>query len=125
MAIRRYITVRDQYEGWHSYNDAPDAVSFLRHEHRHIFKWDATIEVFHDDRELEFFLVKLHVGTQLKYWLNTKKHRDLGSCEMQAEEILNYMLKEYGEDRAMWVTVSEDGESDGTVKWIPDSKPGG
>lgn len=117
--IKRYIVIRGQYEGWHEYADAPPAVAFLRHEHRHMFKWETTIEVRHDDRELEFFTVKLEIDNQLNDILNTKKHKHLGSCEMQADAILDVIRKRYGEHRFISVCVSEDGECDGITEWDP------
>lgn len=119
MSLHRYIIVRGQYEGFHKYADAPTPVEFLRNEHRHMFHWEVRIEVFHDDRELEFFLVKHEVEIQLHYWLNCMQRRNLGSCEMQAEQILDIVRKRYGDQRRVIVSVSEDKESDGVVIWNP------
>lgn len=118
MSINRYIEVTGQYEGYHKYENAPDEVAFLRNLHRHMFKWSALIEVFHDDRELEFFLVKRLIETKIvafTSWSTT----DLGSCEMQAEKILNGLLAAYGHDRFISVKVSEDGENSGWVEYDP------
>lgn len=41
------------------------------------------------------------------------------SCEMIAEEILNHLFGAYGWNREYEVVVSEDGESDGIVTWMP------
>ena len=41
------------------------------------------------------------------------------SCEMMAREILEHLKNKWGADRWISVTVSEDGESDGTVTWSP------
>lgn len=119
-SLRRYIVVRGQYEGFHEWEDAPDEVAFLRNEHRHLFKWEVSLQVDHDDRELEFFMVKRQIETNINYWLRTKKWRHLGSCEQQAEIILGDAMKWYGEDRCYKVVVSEDGESDGIVIWTPE-----
>lgn len=116
---RQYIVVRGQYEGFHKYADAPLPVAFLQNEHRHLFKWKAQIEVLHDDRELEFFLTKHDIEIQLNYWLVCQKRRDLGSCEMQADKILEIITKRYGMKRRVIVSVSEDGESDGVTVWDP------
>lgn len=119
--LHRYITVRGQYEGWHEYENAPEPVAFLRSEHRHMFHWEATIEVFHDDRELEFFLVKLELEREIQYFINQTRRKGLGSCEMQAQRYLDFLIKKYGTWRYVKVSVSEDGESDGTTEWIPHS----
>lgn len=114
--IERYITVRGQYEGFHSYRDAPPVVAFLRQSHRHLFQWKATIEVFDGDRELEFFMVKWAIEREILPFLQLT---ELGSCEMQAERILEGIVNSYGSDRYYSVVVSEDGESDGQVVWDP------
>lgn len=119
--LKQYVTVRGEYEGFHKYDNAPESVAFLRNEHRHLFKWSATIEVFHDDRDLEFFITKREIEIQFKYWLGCKSWRDLGSCEMQARQLFEICRVLYGPNRYMKFTVSEDGESDGHVIWTPDS----
>ena len=114
--ITRYITVRGQYDGFHKWADAPDEVAFLKNLHRHLFKWEATIQVYHDDRELEFFMVQKQINTAIMPFLQMK---ELGSCEMQAEFILGCLVNEYGPRRRYTVAVSEDGENDGAVEWDP------
>lgn len=117
--LTRYITVRGQYVGFHKYENAPDEVAFLKHRHRHLFKWEVIIQVFHDDRELEFFMVKDLIENEILRFTLLKDN--LGSCEMQAERMLMGLLQEYGTLRYYQITVSEDGENDGTVEWNPDS----
>lgn len=117
--LKRYIEVKGQYDGFHKYEDAPDQVAFLRNNHRHLFKWEATIEVFHDDRELEFFLVQAEVNKCILPFLQINKGANLGSCEQQGEIILNGLKAAYGEDRFYLVKVSEDGENAGIVRWSP------
>lgn len=112
---RRYITVRGQYDGFHKYEDAPEEVAFLKARHRHLFKWEASIEVFHDDRELEFFIVQNNVYKTILPFL--RQRDNLGSCEQQAEIILGGLVNSYGPKRHYIVTVSEDGENSGTVIW--------
>jgi hypothetical protein len=116
MRKRRYITVRGQYEGFHAYENAPDEVAFLKSSHRHLFKWEATIEVHHDDRELEFFMVKMALEQRVLPFITMKSN--LGSCEQQAESILDGLVNLYGENRVYSVSVSEDGENDGIVDWL-------
>lgn len=116
---RTYITISDQYEGFHWYEDAPPEVAFLKHRHRHMFKWTAVIEVFHDDREIEFFMAKQVAKTEIMPFIQLTDN--LGSCEQQAERLLDGLIKAYGDKRFYQVTVSEDGENAGVVKWIPTS----
>ena len=58
MMNKKYIFVTFQKEGIHRYPDAPEGVEFLRHPHRHMFHFRVEIEVFHDDRDIEFILFK-------------------------------------------------------------------
>lgn len=113
-----YISVKGQYEGFHTYPDAPDEVAFLRLRHRHLFKWEAAIEVYHHDRELEFFMVKWYLDEAIAQ-MHAAIGGDLGSCERQADIILEAIRKKWGE-RYIWVEVSEDGENAGVVEYIPE-----
>ena len=116
---RKYIKVRTQFEGFHRYPDAGKIdrrIEFLEHEHRHMFKVEVKISVTHADRELEFFLVKWALEAFIQAGNQNRK-----SCEMIAQDILHQFLRQqYGDDRYYEVVVSEDGESDGIVEWIPE-----
>lgn len=113
----RYIKVKTRFEGFHSYPDAPERVAFLKNTHRHMFYIEATIEVFHDDRELEFFLVKEVLDKEIIIYVGLG---DLGSCEMIGDKILDGLINTYGEKRYYSVEVSEDGENSGISTWHPD-----
>lgn len=117
--LSRYIEVTGQYDGFHKYEDAPDEVAFLRHNHRHLFKWKATIQVFHEDRELEFFMVLAKINQMIIPFVQVHKGGNLGSCEMQAEFILDGLKNTYKDNRYYKVEVSEDGENTGIVVWTP------
>ena len=58
MKRQKFIFVTFQKEGIHCYPDAPKGVEFLKHPHRHMFHFRVDIEVFHDDRDIEFILFK-------------------------------------------------------------------
>jgi hypothetical protein len=82
-------------------------VSFLANPHRHIFHFRVCIDVFHDDRELEFIQFKrwcesLYSGNILE--LNYK------SCEMIADDLYLQIAAKYP-NRDVWIEVSEDGEN--------------
>lgn len=116
-----YITVRTSFEAYHRYVGAgqvSEKIKFLENYHRHKFLVSVTIEVSDDDRELEFFLVKWN----LDQWLSetfAKSYFD-GSCEMVAKNIIiSHLLPTYQNNRYMEVSVSEDGENDGLVKYFP------
>ena len=57
----KYIWVTFRKEGIHKYPDAPKGVTFLKFPHRHIFHFKVKLEVFHDDREVEFILFKREI----------------------------------------------------------------
>jgi len=115
------IWVTFQKEGIHRYpaaltdpvlaTDDYYDVSFLGHPHRHIFHFKVGIEVFHDDRDIEFI--------QFKRWMEelygTKQlDLDYKSCEMIADELAHTINLAYS-GRAMEITVSEDGENGATL----------
>ena len=117
----RMIFVRFQKEGIHMYPAAATDpklktgdmydVSFLGTPHRHIFHFEVTIEVFHNDRDIEFiqfkrWLENLYAGGTLE--LNYK------SCEMISDDLYEQIASRYP-DRDINITVSEDGENGATI----------
>jgi hypothetical protein len=115
--MNKMIWVTFQKEGIHKYPAAltdPNLatgdeydVSFLGYPHRHIFHFKVSIEVFHDDRDIEFI--------QFKRWLeNLYKDAilalDYKSCEMIAEDLYSQIGARYP-GRAVWIDVSEDEEN--------------
>ena len=87
-------------------------VSFLGTPHRHIFHFKVYIQVFHDDRDIEFiqfkrWLEKLYQGT---LELNYK------SCEMISEDLHAEITARYP-NREIWIEVSEDGENGCFIKF--------
>ena len=101
-----FIYVTLQTEFIHQYKDAPEEVSFLRYPHRHIAHIKVEVEVFHNDREIEFIMLKRELQDYIS--LNTLTNN---SCEMIANNLLMYMKKHYGENRNINITVSEDNEN--------------
>lgn len=112
------IFVTFRFAGLHQYVGAPEPVAYLKHPHRHVFHVRATIEVFHNDRELEFIMVKNDLQQAVK---NMYPDNVVGSCEMIAHDIAAYIKKKHGtqsvsrEDRYVEVEVSEDGENGAVV----------
>lgn len=108
----RFISVSVQFEGIHCYPEAPDEVSFLRNPHRHMFHVKAKIEVFHDDRELEFILVKRDLEAFIHSQPENLNHC---SCEMIANKIAFHLHHTYEradtKTRRMVIEVYEDGEN--------------
>jgi hypothetical protein len=112
-----HIWVTFALHGIHRYPNAPDAVSYLRDPHRHLFKFKVQIEVQHDDREIEFHM--------FQNWLkglysNNVLQLDHKSCEMLARDLLHEILSTYDcAYRAIEVEVSEDGECGAVLKNYP------
>lgn len=112
-------TIKTQFEGIHCYPDAPDEVSFLRYPHRHIFHVIVELDVFDDDREIEFIMAK----HKLNKWLEAKKdfngvvQMGTTSCEQMAKAIITFMadIVPSGNKREIFVTVMEDGENGATA----------
>jgi hypothetical protein len=123
--IQRQIWVTFQKEGVHLYpaaKDDPalatggwDDVSFLGVAHRHIFHFRVAIDVFHDDRDIEFI--------QFKRWLESLYASDIlelnhRSCEMIAEELAQEIHNKYP-NRSITISVAEDNENGATMTFNP------
>jgi hypothetical protein len=119
----RKIWVTFRKEGIHRYPDAATNpllatgneydVSFLAHPHRHIFHFRIWIDVFHNDRDIEFI--------QFKRWLENLYNQgilqlDYKSCEMIADDIYIKIAERYP-NRAVWIEVAEDGENGCLIKY--------
>jgi len=111
---KRQIWVTFQKEGIHKYPAALEDpsladVSFLGYPHRHIFHFRVSIDVFHNDRDIEFI--------QFKRWLeglyngrNSILELDYNSCEMIADDLYVQIANRYP-NRCVTIEVSEDNEN--------------
>lgn len=116
-AATRLIWVTFQREGIHRFPAAASDpnlsdVAFLANDHRHIFHFHIAIEVFHNDRDIEFI--------QFKRWLESlyqgKLELNHKSCEMISDELYDVIAARYP-DRYIEITVSEDGENGATIRY--------
>jgi hypothetical protein len=122
---RRMIWVTFRREGIHRYPAAQDDpalatgdqydVSFLAYPHRHIFHFTVAIQVWHNDRDVEFIQFKrwlegLYSGAQGVLSLDYK------SCEMISDDLYEQIASRYP-DRDIEITVSEDGENGATIHY--------
>jgi hypothetical protein len=122
-AANRQIWVSFRKEGIHRYPAAGTDpalctageydVSFLASPHRHVFWFKVWIDVFHNDRDLEFI--------QFKRWLENLYSKDIlqldfKSVEMLADDLYVQIAQRYP-DRAVWVEISEDGENGCLIKY--------
>ena len=125
----RSIWVTFAKEGVHMYPGADkdpklatgdwDDVSFLGIPHRHIFHFKVRIQVFHNDRDIEFI--------QFKRWLERLydvegvlelNHK---SCEMIADDLYDVISSKYP-GRFVEIDVAEDGEN-GCSIYYPKPQP--
>ena len=121
--MKKFIKVSFQKEGIHKWPDAKDikGVEFLQYPHRHIFHFYVTLEVMHDNREVEFILFKRELEGLYTDRMATKVdpegtlQLDYQSCEMMAESLINY-IEEYYPGRATQVEVYEDNENGAIVQ---------
>jgi hypothetical protein len=113
----RTIWVTFRKEGMHKYPEAltdPKLatgdeydVSFLGYPHRHTFHFKVAIEVFHNDRDIEFI--------QFQRWLLSLYSQDIlqndfKSCEMMSDDLYAQIIKKYP-NRKVEIDISEDGEN--------------
>lgn len=117
MQKQKFIYVKFQREGIHCYPDAPEGVEFLAHPHRHMFHFKVDVEVFHDDRDLEFILFKRELEDL--YGKGTLE-LDYKSCEMLSEDLYDYVSKAYP-GRDIKIDISEDNEN-GSISYYPATK---
>ncbi len=114
---KRSIWVTFRKEGIHLYpaaKDDPklatgdwDDVSFLGVAHRHIFHFKVRIEVFHDDRDIEFIQFKRWMERLYDSSVIELNHK---SCEMIADDLYQEISAKYP-GRFVEIDVAEDGEN--------------
>ena len=85
------IEVRVSVLGWHHWLGAPPEFEFLKISHMHEFRISVSLEVSHDDRQIEFLTAReTLLAAMFAAWKNkTAASLDFGpmSCEMIAERI--------------------------------------
>jgi hypothetical protein len=114
-AATRWIYVNFQKAGFHRYPAAgTDSalcsageydVSYLANRHRHLFKFNVQIEIFHNDRELEFHQFLTYCESLFENTIEI----DFKSVEMLADDLYLQLISKYP-GRNMKINVSEDGE---------------
>ena len=117
---KRQIWITWQKEGIHKYPAALEDpnladVQFLGYPHRHMFHFRVWIDVFHNDRDLEFIQFKrwcesLYSGQGAVLSLDHK------SCEMMADDLYIQIASRYP-GRVVHIEVSEDGENGALIRY--------
>lgn len=103
--MTNWIWITTEFIGFHKYPDAPDEVGFLRYRHRHIFKVKVYLEVFHNNRDVEFIMFKSYLNSLI---------RDSEMNDMSCEDIADYLCLNIAgmiTGRKIKIEVSEDGEN--------------
>ena len=113
----KMIWVTFRKEGMHKYPAALEDpklktgdeydVSFLGYPHRHTFHFKVAIEVFHDDRDIEFIQFQRWI---LNLYSQGTLQNDFKSCEMMSDDLYIQITKKYP-GRKIEIDVSEDGEN--------------
>jgi hypothetical protein len=115
------IWVKFQLEGVHKYPAALSEpsladVQFLGYPHRHMFHFRVGIEVFHNDRDIEFiqfkrWLISLYGGAN-----DPVIQLDYKSCEMIADDLYEQIADRYP-GRNVTIEISEDDENGCIVRY--------
>jgi hypothetical protein len=120
--VDRLIWISFQKEGVHMYPGADtdpnlatggwDDVSFLGVPHRHIFHFKVWIQVFHNDRDIEFIQFKRWCERLYNELDNSTPVLQLNhkSCEMIADDLCTKITEKYP-NRYIKISVSEDNEN--------------
>lgn len=119
--METFVTVKTSFEGIHCFPEAPEEVKFLRQEHRHMFGVTAKVEVYSDDREIEFVMMKHRINDFLDRQKDECGVWQMGrtSCEQVAKKICDVLAKCYNlSGRYFEITVDEDGENGATISGV-------
>ena len=114
---KRMIRIPFIKEGIHRYPAASidpslEDVKYLGNEHFHYFYFYVSIEVFHNDRCIEFQQFKRYCESLYKEQLTL----DYKSCEMIAEELI-YVISQKYPARDIDVEVYEDNINGCKLSW--------
>lgn len=122
--VETMIWVTFQHEGFHAFDRAKtdkklSDVDFLANRHRHIFHCNVTIDVKHDDRDIEFI--------QFKRFMEQFTQYDNASCEQICKRLYDHIvynsgIPEVGKRRII-ISVAEDGENGANVVYTPVQAP--
>lgn len=106
---RSEIFVRFRRVGFHRWPGASGKRAYLAFPHRHVFHVEVSMDVGHDEREVEFH--DLLDAAQEEFG---GEDRGTMSCEAMARELGKKLARRFG--RAVVVCVSEDGEAGSRVR---------
>jgi 6-pyruvoyl-tetrahydropterin synthase len=105
------IEVKETVLGTHCWSNCPhEEVKFLQNEHHHDFTIRVSCEVEHDDRDIEFIMLRITIKKFIEEFYSIKNYIvrfGSRSCEMISNEIKDELIDRYG-DKNWKVNVSED-----------------
>ena len=115
-SMERRVFINTSFEGIHCWLEAPREVLFLQNPHRHNFNVHVEITVQHNDRELEFIMLKHQINSYLATNFDAQGVWHMGrmSCEDVAEQLIAFLKRNYS-NRHFSVSVDEDGENGCTL----------
>ena len=117
--MKNKIFVTFEIEGIHRHNEQQltEEYMFLSNRHRHVFHVKVFVDVFHDDREIEFIKLKEDI---VKIYQNQPIEFDNNTAETIAKMIFQTICEKFEvlRGRKCTVVVSEDGENGGVYNGI-------
>ena len=117
--MKNKIFVTFEIEGIHRHNEQQltEEYIFLSNRHRHVFHVKVFVDVFHDDREIEFIKLKEDI---VKIYQNQPIEFDNNTAEIIAKMIFQTIREKFEvlRGRKCTVVVSEDGENGGVYNGI-------
>ena len=102
--MTRQVVTYNEIEGLHRWPDAPAIVSYLRHEHRHVFVIRCWWTVSHNDREIEI----ITRANEVEEYLYQTGGRPVAFGALSCEAIAENLMKYFG-DSLVKCEVLEDG----------------
>lgn len=108
--LRREVWCTFRLEMFHRWPDAPPEVAFLRDSHRHLFWFKCWVDVTHNDRDVEFILLKRQLSDAV-----AKKTHDEETLNWSCEHWAQWLIETQGLTRC---EVSEDGENGAILELV-------
>lgn len=102
--MKSIVIIQFEIEGFHHYPNAPEKVNFLSLNHRHSFQIKAGYLVDDLNREKEIFIQRDYIKEYLIECFGSPCQFEDMSCEMIANEILQYS----SDDGMIWCEVWEE-----------------
>lgn len=109
----RSVTVRWEQVGFHCWPEANGVREYLSTRHRHKFFFTLTVDVFHNDREIEF-----HDLLDFAKTIIVEQELGRQSCEDLATTIIDAVVAKYPQtasSRTIRCSVFEDNEVGATL----------